>query len=81
MGTFSKLVGIEDIPNTPFKKRVNQIYDNGACQCFRDCDCYQRKGTLLGTDERYTHPLSTKWFISIDACQASYNALSAKLVV
>lgn len=79
MGTYAKFVGEFDVEGTPFKMRVNDIYDNGACQCFRDCDYYQQKGTFLRRDERYMHPFSDKNFDSLKSCQMSYDAKKGKL--
>lgn len=77
MGTFAKFVKEVEIEGTPFKKIVYNIYDNGACQCFGNCDCYKRKGELLWEDERFKHPLSDKSFPTLEACKDSYKAKSS----
>lgn len=74
MGTYTKSIGKFEVPQTVFKRIVKEVFDNGACQCFKDCDCYSRKGLSLGTHEVFTHPLSTKQFYTLKNCEQSYSS-------
>ena len=44
MGTYTKSIGKFEVPQTVFKRIVKEVFDNGACQCFKDCDCAADKG-------------------------------------
>ena len=74
MGSYRKLVDKVKVEGSEINKITYNVFDNGSCQCFKDCDCYSRKGLLLGTQEIFTHPLSTKQFSTSQSCEQSYNS-------
>ena len=79
MGSYRKLADKVKVEGTDINKIIYNVYDNGSCQCYRDCDCSSRKGLLLGTQEIFTHPLSTKQFWTLERCTHSYNSILSKL--
>ena len=76
MNNNRKILKTECIPFTPFTKTIYGVYDDGACQCHKNCNCSSRRGTFLFSDEKFTHPLSTKVFSSLRSCEQSFNSLS-----
>ncbi len=83
MGTFSKFVHRIKISENLFEIK-HSIYNNGACQCFKDCDCYSKKDEFLGYDIRYSNGLvlsqngKEMTYSSIDACKSSLKAYLTK---
>ena len=54
MGIYSKKISELEIEINIFEIK-RQLFDNGACQCFKDCDCYQKKGESLGESSQFYH--------------------------
>ena len=78
MGTFGRFkreYQIDDI----IRAKETDIFDDGACQCFGDCDCNLNRGKFLYTDTRYYHPLSEKSFSSEKGARHSYEHKSQHL--
>lgn len=84
MGQYSKFKSVEaldvDIDGdliTIFKTN-REMFDNGACQCFSDCDCYENNGKSLGIYSTYSHPLITsnyqrpKQYFNLNTCIQSF---------
>ena len=74
MNTQNNFRNVVQIDGTIFKKRVYDITHNGQCQCFKDCNCRDQKGKIMGVLELFYHPLSTKAFRSLESCTQSFNA-------
>lgn len=49
-------------------KKTYKLFDNGSCQCFKDCDCYLRKGKPEGEYNKFKHPLKDKYYYHLDSC-------------
>lgn len=82
MGTYAKFVSKIEIEPNIFEI-TNAIYDNGSCQCFKNCDCYQRKGNFLFNDIRYSYGAinefgKEKTFNTLEGCKSSYKAFLLK---
>lgn len=84
MGTYSKFKYRKEIESNLFEI-ANDVFDNGACQCFKDCDCYKNKGKFLFTDIRYSNGIVLKTngkeriYSSIEGCKASLKAYLSKV--
>lgn len=76
MKTYAKLVSRKEIEPNLFELQFN-IYNSGSCQCFKDCNCYEKKGELLGTDIRYSNGIvindnnKERTYNSIKGCKDS----------
>lgn len=84
MGTYSKFISKIEIEPNIFEIK-NQIFYNGACQCFKDCDCHKRKNTPLFIDIRYSYGAVNEFgkertFNSLEGCKQSYNAYLLKQI-
>lgn len=83
MGTFAKFIYRKQLEENLFEIK-HSIHDNGACQCFKNCDCYSKKGELIGYDIRYSngivmnHLNKEKTYSSIEGCKTSLNAYLLK---
>ena len=47
------------------------IYNDGGCQCFKDCDCAKDKG-IKSNFINYKHSLSSHTFPTIEKCEDDY---------
>lgn len=54
------------------------VFHDGACQCYSDCDCHKRMGEFLYQEVKFKHPLSSKKFKTLATCKESYETLKAK---
>jgi hypothetical protein len=61
MLTYSKLKETKEIEPDIFEN-VYDVFDKGSCQCFKDCDCYKKRGQFLFTISNYFHPKITRSF-------------------
>lgn len=79
MGTCAKFVSRIELEPNLFEIK-HEILDNGSCQCSKDCDCYKRKGSLLGIDIKYSNGLvmnpggKERTYSSIRGCRDSFNS-------
>ena len=47
-----QIIIIDDVSYRTFTKKYNS-YDDGSCQCFKDCDCSSRVGTITSTEKTW----------------------------
>ena len=84
MGTYAKFKNRKEIEPGIYQI-TNEIYHDGACQCFGDCECMQRRGEILGLDERYTYEGAVhkgtgrcRTFNSLRGCKESMKSKTPK---
>lgn len=53
---FVKLISREQLENNLFKI-TRHHFNNGRCQCFKDCDCYLKKGEFEYEEIKYSNGL------------------------
>jgi hypothetical protein len=84
MGTYSKFKHKKEIEPNLFEI-ANDVFHDGGCQCFKDCDCCNNKGKFLFTDIRYSNGLvlredgKERIYSSIEGCKASLKAYLSKV--
>ena len=61
----------DEIINDHITLKHYEVYNDGACQCFKDCDCAKNKG-VKSKFAQYKHPLSKLTFPSIEKCENDY---------
>ena len=59
----------EDIQLIPYES-----YNDGACQCYKDCDCYLNKGTIA-YHNFYKHNRSKAIFETLEECTKDLNQI------
>jgi len=84
MGTYTKIVSRTQLEINLFELKI-EMFNNGACSCFKDCDCYAKKGQSEGFITKYTNGLlnvngKERQYINIEGCKASFNALKQKQI-
>lgn len=83
MGTYAKFISKTKIEENLFEIK-HHILHNGICQCFKDCDCYNKKGDFLYEDTRYSNDIvlnpigKPRTYSSINACKESLQAYLKK---
>lgn len=81
-----KYLGEGETYHPLIKIHVWEIRHNGSCQCNKDCNCANRKGELLGTQEKFSHPYAkykdgnVKKFKNYIDCLKSLEAYEKALV-
>lgn len=79
MGTYSKFISRTQIGDNLYEIK-HGIYHNGSCTCFKDCDCYSKKGGHLGDSIRYSNGIvfwetgRERTYQSIEGCMSSLKA-------
>lgn len=83
MGTFAKFKSKTQVEENVFEI-VHEIYNDGACQCFGDCNCYNKKGEYICDDIRYSNGIvlntlgKERTYNSIVGCKESLKAYLTK---
>lgn len=83
MGTFAKFIHRKQLEKNLFEIK-HSIYNNGSCQCFKDCDCYSKKGEYLYDDIRYSNGIilnpngKERTYSTIEGCKSSLAAYQNK---
>lgn len=83
MLTYSKFIHRIQIEEELFEIK-HSIHHNGGCQCFKNCDCSDKKGELLRYDIKYSNGLvlnpngKERTYSSIAGCKASLQAYKLK---
>lgn len=84
MGTSAKFIHRIQLEENLFEIK-HSIHKNGACQCFKDCDCYSEKGELIGHSVRYSNGIvvnhlgKERTYSSIEGCKSSLKAYQNKI--
>lgn len=63
------------IINNHIFSRTYELYNNGSCQCNKDCDCIQSQG-VHDTFILFKHNMSRERFGSLPACENDYRKCS-----
>ena len=62
-----------------------EVYNSGSCQCFKDCDCYKKKGEFMGKYIRYSNSLvknaggKERTYSTLKGCKDSIKAYKNKI--
>ena len=76
MNTYTKFLKETEIKPGIYEVTYG-VFHSGACQCFKDCDCINKKGQLLGTTTTYRNDKVLKWngkprnYTSLKDCENS----------
>ena len=82
MGTYAIFLSKIEIEPGIYEIK-HKIFNNGSCQCFKDCDCYSKKGEFLNIDIRYSNGIINKFgkekiYSSLEGCKSSLKAYLLK---
>lgn len=75
MNTYLRFNSQSIVDGTPFIHKLYDIVHSGSCQCFKDCNCGDKKGLIIGQLSKFRHPLSVKQFDTVESCAKSYYAI------
>lgn len=57
---YNKLFKKTEIQPNIFELIYHQIH-TGSCTCYKNCDCYEKKNTIIGKYSTYTHSLADNY--------------------
>jgi hypothetical protein len=85
MSTYARFLSKIEIEPGIFEI-IHQVFHSGACQCYKNCDCYDKRGEFLWNDVRYSYGLinefgKEKTFNSLKGCKDSYNSYLNKQII